>query len=123
MASVLIIEDEKLVRRALSRMLQAGGHDVTGVENGQKALSHFEHHPVDVVVTDIIMPVKDGLETIPELRRKYPTAKIIAISGAARPSGPDALNSAKALGANGILAKPFRQGELLLMVDELLRSG
>lgn len=123
MASVLIVEDEKLVRRALSRMLQAGGHDVTAVENGQKALSHLEHHPVDVVVTDIIMPVKDGLETIPELRRKYPTARIIAISGTAHSSGPGALNAAKALGANRVLAKPFRQGELLLMVDELVRSG
>lgn len=123
MASVLVVEDEKLVRRALNKMLRAGGHDVTEVEDGQRALSYLERHPADVVVTDIVMPGKDGLETIAELRRRFPNAKIIAISGGARPSGADALKAAKALGADRILAKPFRQDAILVMVDELMRSA
>lgn len=123
MASVLVVEDEKLVRRALSKMLRAGGHDVTEVEDGQRALSYLDRHSADVVVTDIIMPVKDGLEMIAQLRRRFPNAKIIAISGGARPSGAGALNAAKALGADRFLAKPFRQDEILVMVDELMRSA
>lgn len=123
MASVLVVEDEKLVRRALNKMLRAGGHDVTEVEDGQRALSYLERHPADVVVTDIVMPGKDGLETIAELRRRFPNAKIIAISGGARPSGAGALKAAKALGADRILAKPFRQDAILVMVDELMRSA
>ena len=123
MAFVLVVEDETLVRRALSKMLRAGGHDVTEVENGQRALSNLARHPADVVVTDIIMPVKDGLETIAELRRRFPNAKIIAISGGTRPSGAGALNAAKALGADRFLAKPFRQKDILVTVDELMRSA
>ncbi len=119
---VLVVEDEKLVRRALSKMLRAGGHDVTEVEDGQRALSYLEHHPADVVVTDIIMPV-DGLELIAELRRRFPNVKIIAISGGTRSSGAGALNAAKASGPNRILAKPFRQKALLDLVDELMRPA
>lgn len=103
-------------------MLRAVGHGVTETENGQQALSYLEHHPVDVVVTDVIMPKKSGLETISEIHLRYPNTKIIAISGGARPSGPGALTSALALGAHGILAKPFRQKELLELVSEVMRS-
>ena len=123
MASVLVVEDEKLVRRTLNKMLRAGGHDVTEVEDGQRALSYLERHPADVVVTDIVMPGKDGLETIAELRRRFPNAKIIAISGGAHSSRAGALKAAKALGADRILAKPFRQDAILAMVDELMRSA
>ncbi len=119
---VLVVEDEKLVRKTLSKMLRAGGHDVTEVEDGQRALSYLERHPADIVVTDIIMPV-DGLELIAKLRRRFPNVKIIAISGGTRSSGAGALNAAKASGANRILAKPFRQKELLDLVDELRRSA
>ena len=122
MPSILVVEDERLARIALSMMLRARGHGVTETADGQQALSYLEHHLVDVVVTDIIMPKKNGLETISEIRLRYPNTKIIAISGEARPSGPGALTSARALGANGILAKPFRQKVLLDLVDELMHS-
>jgi CheY-like chemotaxis protein len=122
MSSILVVDDERLNRMALRKMLQAGGHDVTEAENGQQALSCLEHHQVDVVVTDIIMPEKNGLETISEIRRKYPNIRIIAVSGGARPYGPGALNAAETLGANGSLAKPFGQKEILDLVDQLLQS-
>lgn len=120
MASVLVVDDERLDRIVLSKMLCAGGHGVTEVANGRLALSYLEHHAVDVVVTDIIMPGKSGLEMISEIHLEHPDTKIIAISGSARPSGPGALSSARALGANGALAKPFRQKALLDMVDVVL---
>ena len=116
---VLVVEDEKRSRRTLSMMLRAGGHEVSETADGRQALSYLERHPADVVVTDIIMPVMDGLKLITELRRRFPNVKIIAISGGTRSSGADALNTAKALGANRILAKQFRQDEIPAMVDEL----
>lgn len=122
MPTILVVDDERLGRTVLSKMLRAGGHGVTETENGQQALSYLEHHLVNVVVTDVIMPKKDGLETISEIHRRYPNTKIIAISGGARPSGPGALTTARALGANGTLAKPFRQKALLDLVDQLMRS-
>ena len=122
MPSILVVDDERLGLKVLSKMLRAGGHGVTETANGQQALSYLEHHLVDVVVTDIIMPKKDGLETIPEIRRRYPKTRIIAISGGARPSGPGVLTTARTLGADGILAKPFRQKALLDLVDELMHS-
>ena len=64
MPSILVVDDERLGRTVLSKMLRAGGHGVTETVNGQQALSYLEHHLVDVVVTDVIMPKKDGLETI-----------------------------------------------------------
>ncbi len=122
MPTILVVDDERLGRTVLSKMLRAGGHGVTEMANGQQALSYLEHHLVNVVVTDVIMPKKDGLETISEIHRRYPNTKIIAISGGARPSGPGVLATARALGANGTLAKPFRQKALLDLVDQLMRS-
>ncbi len=122
MPSILVIDDERLDRITLRKMLQAGGHGVTEMENGQQALSYLEHHLVDIVVTDLIMPKKSGLATISEIHLLYPNTRIIAISGGARPSGSGVLASARALGANGTLAKPFRQKELLDLVDEVMHS-
>jgi len=122
MPSILVVDDERLGRAALSKMLRAGGHGVTERTDGDQALSYLEHHPVDVVVTDLIMPKKSGLETISEIHLRYPNTRTIAVSGGARPSGSGALASARALGADGILAKPFRQNELLELVDEVMRS-
>ena len=123
MPSILIVDDERLNRIALSKMLRAGGHGVTEKENGQQALSYLEHHLVDVVVTDIIMPKKSGLEMISEIHLRYPNTRIIAVSGGARPSGSGALTRARALGANGILAKPFRQKQILELVNEVMHSS
>ena len=122
MPSILIVDDERLGLKVLCTMLRAGGHGVTETANGQQALSYLERHSVDVVVTDVIMPKKDGLETISDIRRKYPNTRIIAISGGARPSGSGALAKAQALGADRTLAKPFRQKAILDLVGELLQS-
>ena len=122
MPSILVVDDEGLGLKVLSKMLRAGGHGVTEMVDGQEALSYLENHVVDVVVTDVIMPKKDGLETITEIRQRYPNTRIIAISGGARPSGSGALAKAQALGADRILAKPFRKKVLLDLVDELMHS-
>ena len=120
MARILVIEDEELGRMLLRNMLESGGHDVEEAENGELGLAHLETESRDLVVTDLVMPKKEGIETISELRRRYPEIKIIAISGGDTPSGHGILKEAKARGAHGVLAKPFRKNMLLDMVDQIL---
>ena len=122
MARILVIDDEKLPRMALNRMLKAGGHEAVEAENGRQGLFTYEESPVDLVVTDILMPEMGGLETIRELRRRHPEVKIIAITGGGSPDGRGALRAAKAFGAHAVLAKPFREQELLKLVEEALQT-
>ncbi len=122
MARILVIDDEKLARMVLNRMLKAGGHEVVEAENGRQGLCAFEESPVDLIVTDILMPEMEGLETIRELRRRRPEVKIISITGGGLADGRDALRAAKAFGALAVLAKPFREQELLKLVEEALQT-
>ena len=113
MACILVIEDEELGRFTLRKMLEAGAHEVVEAENGEQGLLRFKEGLVDLVVTDIIMPKQEGLETIRELRHRYPETKIIAISGGDRPSGSGMLREATMLGVQGVLSKPFRKKSFL----------
>ncbi len=122
MACILVIEDEELGRFTLRKMLEAGGHEVLEAENGEQGLSRFKEGLVDLVVTDIIMPKQEGLETIRKLRHRYPETKIIAISGGDRPNGSGMLREATMLGAQGVLPKPFRKKKLLELIDGMLQG-
>ena len=119
MARILLIDDEALVRETLRITLVKAGHAVTTARNGAEGLEIFASEPADLVVTDILMPEKEGIETILSLRKVDPAVGIIAISGGDR-SGYDVLDIARRLGADRILWKPFAREELLAAVDELL---
>jgi YesN/AraC family two-component response regulator len=90
--------------------------------NGKVGMQLYREHVVDLIVTDIFMPEQDGLETITELQRDFPRAKIIAISGGCRTANFDGLSRAKELGALRTLEKPFQQQEMLETIRELLES-
>lgn len=122
MARILVIDDEKLARMALNRMLKAGGHEVVEAENGRQGLCVYEESPVDLVVTDILMPEMEGLETIRELQRRWPEVKIISITGGGLANGRNTLRAAKEFGAHAVLAKPFREQEFLKLVEEALQA-
>src|SRR5665213_3241891 len=83
-AKVLVIDDDHLVRRTISRILQTGGYRVALAEDGAKGVAKFRSERPDLVITDIIMPEKEGIETIIELLRDNPQARIIAVSGGGR---------------------------------------
>ena len=112
MASILLIDDEDLLRRTLRAALEGAGHSVLEAANGREGLDVLDRTEVDLVVTDILMPVMEGIETILAIRRSRPTLKIIAISGAAPRSRVDFLQVAHRLGADEILHKPFAMGAL-----------
>ncbi len=121
--SVLVIDDEDLVRDTLRRALESAGIEVTVAADGREGLETYLANPTDVVVTDILMPEKEGIETIIELKRENPEVKIVAISGGDRAGNTDFLEMAVLLGADRVLRKPFRPRELLAAIDDLFTAG
>jgi two-component system chemotaxis response regulator CheY len=115
-------DGDSLIRETLRRMLEGAGHEVTEAEDGAAGLKAVKAQRPDLVVTDIYMPGKEGIETIRELRQIVPGLKIIAISGSSWSSGHDALSSAKLLGADRTLPKPFRKEQLLASIRDCLQD-
>lgn len=122
MKTVLIIDDESLVRATVARMVEREGHRVVQAANGLEGIRAFDREKVDLVVCDIIMPEKEGIETIGEIRRKDPSVKIIAISGGGRTENVNFLEMAQRLGADHILAKPFGREEFTALLRKSLEG-
>jgi DNA-binding NtrC family response regulator len=120
MARILIIDDEDELRFLLRQMLEQAGHEVTEAVNGAEGIKLYERDLHELIITDIIMPEKEGVETILALRRNDPKLPIIAISGGGRLDATDFLTMAKKLGARHTLTKPFRRDQLLDAVSECL---
>jgi CheY-like chemotaxis protein len=122
MSRILLVDDDDSVREVLRKALVAAGHEVEEAANGDLAIVAFRNRAPDLVITDLVMPEKDGLETIMALRQLDPAVKIIAMSGGGRTLGPGQLylESARALGALRILSKPFGAAALLNAVAELI---
>ncbi len=104
----------------LRQMLEQDGHEVSEAANGAHGLEIYEQDSPDLIITDIIMPEHEGVETIIALHRSAPNLPIIAISGGGRFSAEDYLSMAKKLGAQQALSKPFRRSELLTAVRDCL---
>jgi YesN/AraC family two-component response regulator len=120
MAKILIIDDETAIAMMLKKMVEKAGFEAKTANNGVEGLSVFDTFNPDLLITDIVMPEKEGLELIFELRRKNPNLKIIAISGGGRFQYEGYLNSAKHLGANRVFQKPLDLKELINSITELL---
>lgn len=113
MARILIVDDDAAVRLTLQKVLEEAGHVAGFAANGEQAIAYYREDPFDVVIVDLVMPVKNGLQTIRELHDAYTDVKIIAISG----EDPENLPLAEEYGAIGSLTKPFANERLLEMVD------
>ncbi|KAA3615350.1 MAG: response regulator [Calditrichaeota bacterium] len=117
---ILIIDDDEDVRKMLCRALQENNFEIFDAPNGVEGLHILEMNPeIDVVITDLIMPEKDGIETISAIKKMYSQTKIIAISGGGKVGAESYLNLAQAMGAGRTLKKPFGIQELLEAVHEL----
>ncbi len=119
MARILLIEDYDSVRTVLREALELAGHTVIEARNGAEGLDLFPQAGADLVITDIVMPDKDGLDVVTALREQVPPVNIIAISGA-RDSAEDYLDLAHRMAAMKVLLKPFSIAALIAAVDELL---
>ncbi|MBM4403927.1 MAG: response regulator [Candidatus Cloacimonetes bacterium] len=122
MTKILVIEDDTSFRGVLVQMLERAGFEVRFAEDGNQALDICGSFSPDIVLTDIIMPDKEGLETIQELLTLNPGLKIIAMSGGGR-FGPESyLPLAQKLGAKRTLQKPFMREELLKTITEVMEE-
>ncbi|MBS0334173.1 MAG: response regulator [Proteobacteria bacterium] len=118
--SILLIDDDVVLLRQMATALGFAGFSVRCAVNGREGLRAFQAEPADLVVTDIIMPEREGIETIIALRAHAPRVKIIAMSGGFRIGPEDFLNMARHVGADAVIAKPFRLTALLDEARQLL---
>ncbi len=123
MARILIIEDDASVRKLLVTFLGRAGYVVEEATDGREGIHKNTNTPADLIITDLIMPGKEGLETIVELRSEFPELKIIAISGGIASSDENYLNAAELCGASKVFSKPFDNKKLLEAVEVLLNEG
>lgn len=121
MARILIIDDDEQIRELLRDMLQRAGYEVMEAVNGKQGQRIFYEHQIDLIITDLLMPVMPGSRLISILRNEFPDLKIIAISGGGSMYRSGSyLKIASDLGAQRILQKPFQQAELVKAVEETL---
>jgi len=118
--SILVVEDEEGVRLVVQVALERAGYRVTTAANGQEASRLLAAGEFALVLTDVLMPDKDGIEVINELRQQHPDLPIIAMSGGGRLPRDGYLTVALRLGAHAILQKPFTIDELVAVVGRLL---
>ena len=122
MPRILVIDDDVHVLDMLYESLTCEGYDVLRASNGEKGLKIFRREPVDLIITDLFMPEKEGIETIIELRQDFPDVKIIAISGGGRIGTKDYLQMAKIFGVQRTFTKPVARDQLLEAIRELINK-
>jgi two-component system, OmpR family, response regulator CpxR len=120
--NILVIDDNASVRKAITLMLESGGHSVVGAKDGSEGMRFFESQHPDLVIVDIIMPDKDGIEIIREMRSTRPATPIIAMTGGGRLVNLDFLKMARAFGAADALAKPIDPDDLIARVRTVLAN-
>lgn len=119
-ARILVIDDEPDICNLLREILSLAGYDVRTALDGNSAMTLLRQKPADLIITDIFMPGKEGIETIMDLRRDFPGVKIVAMSGGGKTGELSYLRDAVQLGAFGTIFKPFRGDEILRVVREAL---
>jgi DNA-binding NtrC family response regulator len=122
MTKILVIDDDDGVRTTLDHLLRDAGYEIATAEDGLRGMAMFRSEQPDLVITDIIMPEQEGIQTIAAMRKARPDAKIIAISGSRSLGNTDFLKMARSLGAMDIVSKPFDADELLTIVKNCLAS-
>ena len=122
MAKILEVDDDEQVLDMLYESLTREGFDVQKASNGEQGLRIYRQEPVDLIITDILMPEKEGIETIIELRQDFPDVKIIAMSGGGRIGTKDYLHLAKIFGVQRTFTKPVAREQLLDAIKELLKE-
>jgi CheY-like chemotaxis protein len=118
---ILVIDDDEMVRTFVRRALESSGYAVSVATNGYEAMVLFRQSKPDGVITDLLMPERDGIETILEIRRHAPEIPIVAISGGFSAMSSIYLKTAEQLGADAVLSKPFSIEQLVTTVESLMK--
>lgn len=120
MPRILVVDDDPISRQILRAMFENKDYDVTEAEDGVEALKRYRENNIDLVVTDIFMPEKEGVQTVRELMKENPAVKIIAVSGGSSSANYDSLDWIKMFGVKHTFTKPFNAEVILAAVEELL---
>ena len=120
MPHILIVEDSDDLRFIVKDFLQKAGHRVSEACDGCEVTDHLAGDPIDLVITDILMPEQEGIQTILQIRRRFPDVKIIGMSGGGIGGAAHYLEMAREFGANETIQKPFKKEQILELVDKLL---
>jgi two-component system chemotaxis response regulator CheY len=124
LATVLIIDDDELMRAVLTESFQSKGYVVRAAKNGQLGIDAYIEKPTDLVITDLFMPEKDGVEVVRSLIKHDPNVKILAMSGGDSAGGrKDVLEVLEDFGVKRTFGKPFKIAEVLAVAEELLEGG
>ena len=123
MARILIIDDEPQIRSMLTLMLERDGYEVVEAPDGVEGIKVYRQNPADLIITDLIMPNKDGIGMIIDLKKEFPDVKIIAMSGGGLNKPDGYLKGAKKLGASCTLTKPIDREEMLRAVRDILKDS
>lgn len=123
MAVILVVDDDTLIRTTIKKLLMRAGHVVLEAANGIEAENVAATSGIDLLITDIIMPDKEGLMLVRDLKKHMPELQIIAMSGGGRAGAFTLLDTASQFGAQTVLRKPFRAGELLKAIDKALQAA
>jgi CheY-like chemotaxis protein len=119
MSLILVVDDEPDFRETVRRLLEIEGHEVIEAASGDDGIEKFRALAPDLIVIDIFMPNKTGIETILQIRAESPSVRIIAVSGSGGIATGDFLETAKSVGADQTLAKPFRAQQLVKAIDNV----
>ena len=122
MARILVMDDEEHVQIMLQKLLEHSGYEVEVASDGKEGTEKYKENPPDLAIVDVFMPEKDGLSVILELRRDYPDAKILAISGVGIRDYVDIVTLTKQYGADHAFEKPFMNKDLLKAIGDLLED-
>lgn len=123
MKSILVVDDEKGIRKVMRAILENEGYSVLEAAGGNEAIIQYGKHGPDLVVTDLLMPGKDGIETLFELKQMNWNVKIVALSGGGRICPENYLNYAMKLGAIAALEKPFTSQEFITVIKQAIASA
>jgi DNA-binding response OmpR family regulator len=119
-ARILVADDDPIQRAIVSELLDLAGFDCEEAEDGEAALESLSRRSFDLVVLDMLMPTRDGIEVLIEIKRSWPQTRVLTISGGGLMSGNQLLHLSQGLGADAVMAKPLRRGEFVAKVRELL---
>ena len=122
MARIIVIDDQEPIRRIVRRALENDGHQVFEASDGEAGMALLEREPADVVITDIFMPGMDGIQTLREIRKRFPAIKVIAMSGGDSTGMMDLRRDAELLGAVESLQKPFNARDIVDLVQTVLKG-
>lgn len=120
MAAILIVDDDELMRKMIGKSLVRIGYEITEASNGKEALEYLGRQIFDLIIIDLVMPEKGGIETIIDINRMYPLIKRIAISGKVETSNDSIQELVKRFRVDAVFAKPFEIFDLLEKIESLV---